>query len=365
MDQKLKEHLISILFITVVLAGLYIWLSPQKQADKLEVPENIKPYLEQSFIDFDNPFHRALLKDLLLIYGPDKSSVHNSLIKSVDEYRQQLVESAVVSRGRGIGFFTFLGMYFKFIFIYVIVMLITYYGVQSLAVFRFVRGKRGKTSYLKEVIDLIKNKPVLRNWEERLRFSGHILEKVSKMFLMGMAYLLLFTPAYVVAYSIKTDFNTSSNIFIILLAVITNGLLITYTYKFYTFLTSESKKGYVLTARVKNLNNDYSKNSIPESSIFAFRKYFGGHVFHHIYINARFQYISALKEQASFLISGLIIIEMALNIHGHLSYELLRQLLYKNYDAVIIILAGIFYLVKATEIFTDWLQDRAERKIAD
>jgi len=56
---------------------------------------------------------------------------------------------------------------------------------------------------------------------------------------------------------------------------------------------------------------------------------------------------------------------MALNIHGHLSYELLRQLLYKNYDVVIIILGGIFYLVKGTEIFTDWVKDKAEKKIAD
>jgi len=362
---KFKEHLISILFITVVLAGLYIWLSPKGQTGEMGVPESIKPFLEQPFIDFDNPFHKALLKDLLQVYEPDNEAAHDSLIESVEGYRRQLLESSVVSRGRRIGFFSLIGMYLRFIFIYALVMLITYYGVQSLAVFRFVRGKRGKTSYLREIINLIKNKPLLRSWQERLRFSGHIFEKISKMIFTGAAYLMLFTPAYVVSYSFKTDFNTSSNIFIILLAVVSNGLLITYTYKFYTFLNAESKKGYVLTAVVKNLNNDYSKAGIPERSIFALRKYFGGHVFQHIFINARFQYISALKEQASFLISGLIIIEMALNIHGHLSYELLRQLLYKNYDVVIIILAGVFYLVKATEMFTDWVKHKAERKIAD
>ncbi|MCX7726542.1 MAG: hypothetical protein N2053_06805, partial [Chitinispirillaceae bacterium] len=82
-------------------------------------------------------------------------------------------------------------------------------------------------------------------------------------------------------------------------------------------------------------------------------KRFKGHIFDHIFSNARVQYLSTIKEQAAFLITGLIIIEMALNIHGHLTYELLRQLLYKNYPVVIIIILLVFYTVKATEIFTD------------
>jgi ABC-type dipeptide/oligopeptide/nickel transport system permease component len=81
-------------------------------------------------------------------------------------------------------------------------------------------------------------------------------------------------------------------------------------------------------------------------------------VFDHIFKNAQFQYLSTLKEQASFLITGLIIIEMALNIHGHLSYELLRQLLYKNYSIVTVIILGIFYTVKLTEIATDYFIHR-------
>ena len=53
---------------------------------------------------------------------------------------------------------------------------------------------------------------------------------------------------------------------------------------------------------------------------------------------------------------------MALNIHGHLTYELLRQLLYKNYPIVIAIMLCIFLTVKLTELFTDILLHREAKK---
>ena len=53
---------------------------------------------------------------------------------------------------------------------------------------------------------------------------------------------------------------------------------------------------------------------------------------------------------------------MALNLHGYLSYEMLRQLLYKNYDIVIVIILAIFITVKATEIFVDFLIEREMQK---
>jgi hypothetical protein len=151
----------------------------------------------------------------------------------------------------------------------------------------------------------------------------------------------------------------------ILLGVISNGLLITYVHKFYTFLVSESRKGYVQTAIVKNLNTDYSnsnKDGIPYRSIFQLKKYFPEHVFQHIFLNAHHQYLSTIKEQASFLITGLIIIEMALNIHNHLCYELLQNLLFKNYSIVLIIIFGIFLLVKATEMTSDYLLFRENER---
>ena len=54
---------------------------------------------------------------------------------------------------------------------------------------------------------------------------------------------------------------------------------------------------------------------------------------------------------------------MALNIHGHLSYEMLRQLLYKNYSIVAVIILMIFYTVKGTEVVADWLVWRENKRL--
>ncbi len=237
-------------------------------------------------------------------------------------------------------------MFAKFVIVYVVVMLLTYYGVQTLAVFRFTRKK-------------------LHAQTVKRTFAG-AAGKAALAVATTAAYLVLFSPAYVIAYSIRTEFNTDTIVFMALLGVISNGLLVTYANKFYAFLVAESRKGYVETALVKNLSDSYSphgKGGIGYRAIFAPVKRFDGHVFGHIFSNARFQYFSTIKEQASFLVSGLIIIEMALNIHGHLSYEMLRQILYKNYDIVIVIILGIFYTVKGTEIAVDYVGYRAEKRI--
>ena len=87
-----------------------------------------------------------------------------------------------------------------------------------------------------------------------------------------------------------------------------------------------------------------------------FAKKFPGHVFQHIFSNARYQYVATFKEQASFLISGLVIIEMALNIQNHLCYELLQSLLFQQFAISLLIVLGIFFVLKATEILVDiWL----------
>jgi hypothetical protein len=193
-----------------------------------------------------------------------------------------------------------------------------------------------------------------------------MIVRTGQIVLKGLMILILFAPAYVIAYSFKTSFDTESILLMIILGVISNGLLITYTQKYYTFLMSESRKGYVQTAIVKNLDAGFifdKKTGIPLSSIFRINKKFPGHIFDQIYENVRFQYLNTLKEQASFLITGLIIIEMALNIQGHLCYELMQNILYKNLSVVLIILFGIFLVVKLTQIIIDFIVIKQQVRI--
>jgi ABC-type dipeptide/oligopeptide/nickel transport system permease component len=180
-----------------------------------------------------------------------------------------------------------------------------------------------------------------------------------------VALFILFSPAYIIAYSLRSSFEGSGYTFMIVLGLISNGLLINYSYKFYTFLIHESKKGYVQTAFVKGLSNNYNwnvKDGIEIKSLFRIKKYFPGHVFNHIYSNARYQYLPTIKQYASFMITGLIIIEMALNIQGHLCYKLMKDILYRQYDSALIIIFGIFLVVKLTEILIDcWFYIESKR----
>lgn len=360
---KIFEHLLSIVLITSLLSSLFYLTFEDKKIKKAQSDKKIESYLSISFIDFDNPFDRALLVDLLNIYEPGKESTHKSLIGTIEQYRKtNLIEGLEKAYRREQlspeKWQQLSGMYAEFILIYLFVMILTYYGVQTFGILRFMRKQQYQKSHLLSFFQQLFEVPEFKRFKDYTKYYLQTILHLIKAILIALFYFILFAPAYVIAYSLKTQLNTNSILFMITLAVISNGLLITYTNKFYTFLVTESRKGYVQTAIVKNLNTSYihkNKSSISYASIFNFKKHFPNHIFQHIFLNARYQYLQTIKEQASFLISGLIIIEMALNIQGHFSYELLKQLLYKNYDIVIVIVLGIFYLVKMTEVFADWI----------
>jgi len=370
MRHKYLEHILSIILITVLLGTIFIFVHRSKKTERIKKDTEIESYLNLQFIDFDRPFDKALLRDVLAIYEPNKIGKHDSLLTAIDQYRKTKlldnIQSAHLQEQLSFEkILELLKMYIKFIIIYIIVMVLTYYGVQTSGVLRFVRKQQKKQSSFLSFVIMITSKPNSIKWIPLLSYYSQALFHLFKAIVKALVYLILFSPAYVIAYSLKTEFNTDTILFMILLGVISNGLLITYTNKFYTFLVTESRKGYVQTAIVKNLNNSFaisSKSTISLQSIFNFRKRFKGHVFEHIFMNARFQYLSTIKEQASFLITGLIIIEMALNIQGHLNYELLQQILYRNFDIVIVIILGIFYVVKSTEIFADFVRNKESQR---
>ena len=283
-----------------------------------------------------DPFQRALVKDLMNIFYPDQAERNAVTSKELlqikeDQFNAKLQKSHLQEQLSFSKFTSLGGMFFKFIFVYVFVMILTYYGVHTLAILRFVSRKQHQ--YHKLYGPRRKSAP-----------KQNLFLKMSRSVLKGIMYFVLFSPAYVIAYSMRTEFNTDSIIFMILLAVISNGLLVMYSNKFHAFLTSESRKGYVETAIVKNLYTSWDFNcpdGISLKSILSLKR-ISRDMFSGTFSQREFQYLSTIKEQASFLITGLVIIEMALNIHGYLNYEMLRQILYKNYDIVIFIILGIF-----------------------
>ena len=359
MKAKLIEHSASILLVALAF-GIFGALVMEKEASlRTARAKMIEPYLHLDFIDFGNPLHRTLFKETLDIFHPERIAGNDSLLQAIQRFHQEQFASLIYKTGReerGLSsarILTLGTMYGQFMIIYLIVMVLSYHAAQSLAIVRFVKMMQHQPSNilaLYEQIVRLRHKP--------LDFSSYfrVLIILGRIFVRGMSYSVLFAPAYVIAYSIRSGYDADSYLFMIVLGVISNGLLITYANKFYTFLVTESRKGYIQTALVKNLDSSYdwaTPDGVAYAAVLRPKSLFPSHVFRHIYMNARYQYLPSLKEHASFLITGLIIIEMALNIQGQLGYELLQNILYRQYDVAMAIIVGIFLIVKTTEIVVD------------
>jgi hypothetical protein len=356
MKNKILEHIYGIIFVTAMLIAALMLFNSNRAHQMNSRNIELNTLLDVPISNINDAFQQALAEDVINIFYPGKKQHNDSLFSELiqlkkAQYTTRLQRAHVAQSLSFEKLISLSGMYFNFVLVYIIVMFLTYYGVQTIALWRFLRHRNTIDESLME-------KNPNNTIRSRLTSIPIVLFKI-------VAYSVLFSPAYVLAYSIRTEFNTDSSFFMILLGVVSNGLLITYSNKFYTFLKIEYHKGYVENALVKNLARTWKtdvNSGIPLRALLHPVKRFKGHVLDHIYRNAHMQYIATIKEQASFLITGLIIIEMALNIHGHLTYEMLRQILYKNYDIVIVIILGIFYVVKATDIVTDYLMHRENLK---
>jgi hypothetical protein len=310
--------------------------------------EHPHPYQKVTdIINFKDSLEVCLFKETLQVFHPVTDTEWDSLFNTLNQLQQKRLRKMAIGDNTFIFSWSntkkIIKMYLKFILTYFIIMVFCYYGVQTIALYRFVKYKQGRLSCIER---LIKNR--FKPFHVTL---GLMINSCFK----GIAYVILFSPGYVLAYALKTKIDTNNYFFMIILATFTNGLLILYSQKFFTFLIHEDRKGYVQTAVVKNLNSSYFDRSLY-LSILKFNKMFENHVLGHIYLNVRYQYLSTINEQASFLITSLIIIEMALNIQNYFSYELLQHLLYKNYLIAMIMIFAIFLMVKITEIITDyWL----------
>jgi len=298
MKKKPLEHILSILFVGLVFGVFFIFLSGDDAPKSGLQEKRIEAYGRIEFLNLDDPFDRALLKEALNIFYPGNPAKNDSLIREIMRHRsQQLTRdisrsqvSTSISQKKIVQLIL---MYIKFILVYVLVLILTTYGVQTFASFRFIKMKQGRSSYLILLGCMLQQKPsspTIKGW---IIYMASVLSLLGKALIKGVFFLILFSPAYVIAYSFKTRFDTNSIVFMILLGVISNGLLITYTHKFFTLLVTESRKGYVQTAIVKNLSNDYGrtkKGAISNKILFQLKKSFPGHVFQHIFINARYHH---------------------------------------------------------------------------
>ncbi|RMH60262.1 MAG: hypothetical protein D6677_14065 [Calditrichaeota bacterium] len=362
MTKPWARHLISLALVSLVLISVAVLLD---KATVNTLPADVKAWLELPYLDWQRESDRALVKEMLDYYQPDRSSAHKDFVEKLTRIdrrkRQELARGIPQIVGINPATLHHLwDMYIRFILIYAASFLISYYGAVTLGLWKFIREAREEIAKPFSFLTLLRRREKdLLLWKMTLRQAGRRMAK-------AVVYMLFFSPAYVIAYSFKSRFDTDMFLFVMLLGVISNGMLITYTQKFYTFLRQEKEKGYVALARVKGLSDDFRFNTekgIALKNLLHWRKKFPGHLLDVIYENARYPFLRSLREMAAYLISSLVITEMALNVQGHLSYGMLQYVYYGDYAPVVLIVLGLFWLVKITEMIVDGLACRMDRRL--
>ena len=367
MKRVVLEHTASFLIVGAISLFLLSLVHSYQEASETETLRIIAPYLSLDSMDLTDPLQRALFKETLTAFHSDNPARIDSITAALDSYTVRLLadpgwkgtnEKGLA--GRSIP--RLIWMYVQFALIFLLVSALTSVGARSAAIYRYMKEKGGNGSSVQDISSLFS---MWRSGNLPPRPFKKILGLLGRTGLRVVFSLILFSPAYVLAYALKTEVDTSGVFFMVLLAVVSNGVLVNLSGSFHTFLTHESRRGYVETATVKGLETGYQLPSHPLQTIFAlFRpmQAYSRHVFQHIYMNASFQFVPAIKQHIAFIITGIMIIEMALNVQGHLSYELLQCVLFGDYDTAVIIGLGIFFLVKITELIVDAWHVREARR---
>jgi hypothetical protein len=354
------EHLFSIGIVALVVAGILLLLRDSHGLPPEE--ERAHRFLQIDSVDYTSQLDRALFRDADCDIAGASVAEADSVLGAIDRRRIEEFTNPELKQGGERKTLTWetaaeiLPMFAAFAAVYVIVLLVTVTAARTLALYRFVRRQSGRWSALRRYLASVER----GGMAAAISHAGLLVNA----FLRGVAVMILFSPSYVVAYALRTRFDTDNALFMIVLGVFTNGVLITLSNKFSTLLDAESRKGYVQTGLVKGLRSSYElgrSRGISWMSLLRPGRRLQGHVLRDIYCNAEIQLIPALKEHAAFMVTGLVIIEMALNIKGHLCYAMLQHILYREYDLVLLIAFGIFGVVKLTELGADvwhWLLDR-------
>lgn len=348
------EHLSAVIVVGLALIVISALVRRGEAASAPRTDPRIERYLDIDSVDLSRPLDRALFRDALGVIRPPGVTSIDSLMRAIEDARLARFTDPSRKTGGGRAVLSWetgaeiLAMYAVFFLAYLTVMVLTYFAARAFAVWKFIAWKQGRTSYLRRYIAAI----------ETLGPVGAVSRAplLLKSVLKGFASLILFAPAYVIAYSFRTSLDTESILFLIPLAVVSNGVLVNYANHLYALLVSESRKGYIQTAIVKGVSGSYAwegPGAIRRAALLFPVLGARNHVFRDIYRNARLQFIPSLKEHAAFVVTGIVIIEMALNIKGHLCYALLQHLLFREFDLAIAIVFAIFFTVKLTEAFAD------------
>jgi hypothetical protein len=313
---------------------------------------------QKSGLDINSSYDRQIFEDGVSNVLKENPAEKAELITSINKFTEEKYTNKELKTGNRketLSFSTLPGIlwkFLKFLFLFFLVEISIFYFSERLALIKFYLVKEKKNSFVGKIYQTI-----------RERKDFYVKEKLDwlKIFLLliGMlvrfvGYLVLFSPVYVIAYVLKFNSENFTFIWGILFGIFTNGVLIAGVNKFYHLLITESKRGYVETAMVKNVPLFPKAEWRKLLKILLLKKGdFGETIVTQIFASAHLQFVPSFKEVSRFVITGLIIIGMALNIQSGVFYQMLRSFLFAEYDILFFILFLIFTTVKFVDTAID------------
>ncbi len=309
---------------------------------------------QKSGLDINSTYDRLIFEDAVENVLKENPTEKEELITSLNEFTEEKYTNKKLKTGdrrESLSFSTLPGIlwkFIKFLLLFAIVEFSIFYLSERLALIKFYLVKEKKNSF---------GRLLVQKMAERKNY--YIKEKIdwtkTVLLFIGMlgrffGYLVLFSPVYVIAYILKFNSENITFIWSFVFGIFTNGVLIAAVNKFYHLLVTESKRGYVETATVKNVPLFPDENLKGLLKILLLKNgNFGETIVTQIFASAHIQFVPSFKEVSHFVITGLIIIEMALNIQSGVFYQMMRSFLFAEYD----ILFFILFLVFATVKFVD------------
>ena len=358
---EIESHLISLFFFTFIfLVAIFISYNTVKENPYADIDKLLK----KSGLSLQNELDRAVIKDVLKNYfGNEKAK---NLTEKIEKYRSEILTNgnfkSVGNKLNLTSFKSILSKWINFLFLFGISAFLLFYFSESFALVKLKLLKLGKSNFalllLKE-INAVKDNPSgykKTHLNEVLKLIFFILVKI-------FAYLILFSPVYIVAYVFKFNYENISTLAYLILTLFTNGMLILSVNKFFLLLQGELNKGYVLTDKIKGVKTGFTKDDgISFARIFSFHKNFGIHILKSVYLNAHRQFIYDFKEISRFLITGIVIVELSLNIQNGFFYEMLQHLMRNEVDILLTIILLVFISVKVSDILITYFFYRENLK---
>jgi hypothetical protein len=89
MKTKLTEHILSLALLSIIILWMIFFIHSQDKKSVELREEVLQPFLEQPFINVDDPFSKSLLKETLRLYTEYTPSRIDSIVDELQSFQTE------------------------------------------------------------------------------------------------------------------------------------------------------------------------------------------------------------------------------------------------------------------------------------